>query len=87
MQGLYTPVLTEKYSREDLVILGNLIEPERDKLFTYIGLKTLMDRYVAVDFSKQSVELPQERWLVIAMTLMQDETITVLKKWRNRTGR
>ncbi|KAA0955791.1 ribonucleoside-diphosphate reductase subunit alpha [Sporosarcina sp. ANT_H38] len=78
--GLYTPVLTEKYSKEDLVILGNLIEPERDKLFTYIGLKTLMDRYVAVDFSKQSVELPQERWLVIAMTLMQDETTNRLEK-------
>ena len=79
-EGLYTPVLTEKYSKEDLVILGNLIEPERDKLFTYIGLKTLMDRYVAVDFSKQSVELPQERWLVIAMTLMQDETTNRLEK-------
>ncbi len=79
-EGLYTPVLTEKYSQEDLVTLGNLIEPERDKLFTYIGLKTLMDRYVAVDFSKQSVELPQERWLVIAMTLMQDETTNRLEK-------
>lgn len=79
-EGLYTPVLTEKYSKEDLVILGNLIEPERDKLFTYIGLKTLMDRYVAVDFSKQSVELPQERWLVIAMTLMQDEATNRLEK-------
>ena len=53
-QGLYTTVLTEKYAREDLEVLGNLIDPERDKLFTYIGLKTLMDRYVAVDFNKQS---------------------------------
>ena len=39
-----------------------------------------MDRYVAVDFNKQSVELPQERWLVIAMTLMQDETENRLEK-------
>ena len=73
-------MLTEKYSREDLDVLGNLIEPERDKLFTYIGLKTFMDRYVAVDFNKQSVELPQERWLIIAMTLMQDETENRLEK-------
>lgn len=79
-KGLYTPVLTEKYSKEDLQILGNLIEPERDKLFTYIGLKTFMDRYVAVDFNKKAVELPQERWLVIAMTLMQDETEKRLEK-------
>ncbi|MFJ7934159.1 ribonucleoside-diphosphate reductase subunit alpha [Sporosarcina sp. NPDC096371] len=79
-QGLYTSVLTEKYSHEDLVHLGQLMEPERDKLFTYIGLKTLMDRYVAVDFNKQSVELPQERWLIIAMMLMQNETENRLGK-------
>jgi len=79
-RGLYTPVLTEKYSKEDLTVLGNLIEPERDKLFTYIGLKTFTDRYVAVNYDKKTVELPQERWLVIAMTLMQDETIQRLEK-------
>ena len=79
-KGLYTPVLTEKYSKDDLTVLGKLIEPERDKLFTYIGLKTFMDRYVAVDFDKKTVELPQERWLVIAMTLMQDETENRLEK-------
>ncbi len=79
-KGLYSPVLTEKYSKEDLQTLGQIIEPERDKLFTYIGLKTFVDRYVAVDFSKKPVELPQERWLVIAMTLMQDETENRLEK-------
>ena len=79
-KGLYTPVLAEKYSRDELHILGKLIEPKRDKLFTYIGLKTFMDRYVAVDFNKKAVELPQERWLVIAMTLMQDETEQRLEK-------
>ena len=79
-RGLYTPLLTEKYSKDDLAILGNLIDPERDKLFTYIGLKTFTDRYVAVDYDKKTVELPQERWLVIAMTLMQDETVQRLEK-------
>ncbi|MHA6258801.1 ribonucleoside-diphosphate reductase subunit alpha [Sporosarcina sp. CAU 1771] len=79
-KGLYTPVLTEKYSREDLQALGHLLELKRDKLFTYIGLKTFMDRYVAVDFNKKAVELPQQRWLVIAMTLMQDETVDRLEK-------
>jgi ribonucleoside-diphosphate reductase alpha chain len=79
-KGLYTPVLTEKYTAEDLNYLGTVIDPERDKLFTYIGLKTFIDRYVAVDFNKKAVELPQERWLVIAMTLMQDETENRLEK-------
>ncbi|MFC5605038.1 ribonucleoside-diphosphate reductase subunit alpha [Sporosarcina koreensis] len=79
-KGLYTSVLIEKYSHEELEKLGTILEPERDKLFTYIGLKTLVDRYVAVDFNKQPVELPQERWLIIAMTLMQNETENRLDK-------
>ncbi|MBB4822978.1 ribonucleoside-diphosphate reductase alpha chain [Sporosarcina luteola] len=79
-QGLYTPELLESYSTQELTTIGTFIEPERDKLLTYIGLKTLMDRYAAVDFNKKPVELPQERWLVIAMTLMQKETDNRLGK-------
>lgn len=82
VEGLYTPVLTEKYGVEELQQLGTYLQAERDQLFTYIGLKTLVDRYVTVNFSKQPVELPQERWLVIAMTLMQDETENRLEKVR-----
>lgn len=73
-QGLYTEDLVKNYTSDELTAIGALIQPERDKLFTYIGLKTLMDRYAAVNYSKVPVELPQERWLVIAMTLMQRET-------------
>lgn len=79
-KGLYTPVLTEKYSHDELAALGGYLQPERDRLFTYIGLKTLVDRYVAVDFDKTPVELPQERWMIIAMTLMQNETDNRLGK-------
>ncbi|WP_081657873.1 ribonucleoside-diphosphate reductase subunit alpha [Sporosarcina ureae] len=79
-EGLYTPVLTEKYSQDELQEIGKLLDPSRDLLFTYIGLKTLVDRYVTVNFKKQSVELPQERWLIIAMTLMQDETVDRIHK-------
>lgn len=79
-KGLYASVLIEKYSREELEEIATFLNPERDKLFTYIGLKTLMDRYVAVDFNKEPVELPQERWLIIAMTLMQNETEKRLEK-------
>lgn len=79
-EGLYNPMLVEKYSEEELRRIGDMIVPERDRLFTYIGLKTLMDRYVTVDFSKNPVELPQERWMLIAMTLMQDEQSERLEK-------
>ena len=71
--GLYSPVLVEKYAPEELTELAQTIVPARDNLFTYIGLKTIIDRYVVRDYSKQTVELPQERFMVIAMILMQDE--------------
>ncbi|MEG0449287.1 MAG: ribonucleoside-diphosphate reductase subunit alpha [Lysinibacillus sp.] len=80
--GLYHKNLTTKYNSDELAELASYIVPGRDELFTYIGLKTLMDRYVVRDFSKVPVELPQERWLVIAMTLMQDETENRLEKVR-----
>lgn len=72
--GLYAKTLASSYSREELAEIGRFIDPSRDRLFTYTGLKTLTDRYVATDFMKKPVELPQERWLVIAMTLMRNET-------------
>ncbi|WP_374966985.1 ribonucleoside-diphosphate reductase subunit alpha [Lysinibacillus sp. RS5] len=80
--GLYHESLTTKYSEQELQELATYLEQSRDELFTYIGLKTLMDRYVVRDYTKTPVELPQERWMVIAMTLMQDETENRLQKVR-----
>lgn len=80
--GLYHESLTTKYSEQELQELASYLEQSRDELFTYIGLKTLMDRYVVRDYTKTPVELPQERWMVIAMTLMQDETENRLEKVR-----
>lgn len=71
--GLYEDRLLQAYSNEEIVELGLYLDAERDKLFTYIGLKTLMDRYVARNFDHSPAELPQERWMIIAMTLMQNE--------------
>ena len=53
----------------------SFIDPTRDGLFTYIGIRTLADRYLATDHKKRVFELPQERWMIIAMHLMQNEPI------------
>lgn len=71
--GIYDSALLHTYSKEDMDYLEKVIEPDRDKLFTFIGLKTLADRYLAKDYTKQIFELPQERFMIIAMTLMQGE--------------
>ncbi|ANB61142.1 ribonucleoside-diphosphate reductase, alpha subunit [Anoxybacillus amylolyticus] len=72
-KGVYDRSLLDDYSKEEIEKLGTLIDPEKDKLFTYIGLRTLADRYLARDYERNLYELPQERFLIIAMALMAKE--------------
>lgn len=78
--GLYDPILVERYSQEELQLIGNLIVPERDNLLTYNGLQMLMNNYITKNVANEPVELPQERWLIIGMILMQNETEQRLEK-------
>ncbi|TYR82049.1 ribonucleoside-diphosphate reductase subunit alpha [Priestia megaterium] len=71
--GIYNQQLLQAYSEEEINELAMVINPERDRLFTYIGLLTLADRYLATSHDKKVYELPQERFLIIAMTLMLQE--------------
>jgi len=72
-KNIYSDVILQHYSRNEIEELGEEIDPARDYLFTYIGLKTLADRYLAKDHEGHLYELPQERFMVIAMTLMVNE--------------
>ncbi|QIZ67066.1 ribonucleoside-diphosphate reductase subunit alpha [Geobacillus subterraneus] len=72
-QGVYSPLLLERYTKEEIETAGSFLDPGKDLLFTYIGLRTLADRYLARDYERRLYELPQERFLVIAMTLMANE--------------
>lgn len=74
--NIYDDTILSAYSKEELENAENMIDPTRDKLFTYIGLKTLADRYLAKGFNHEIYELPQERWMLIALFLMRDENPT-----------
>ncbi|MFC4322467.1 ribonucleoside-diphosphate reductase subunit alpha [Litchfieldia salsa] len=71
--GIYHPMLLNQYSEQEILELGNLIDSSKDRLFTYIGLVTLAERYLAKSHNGGVFELPQERLLIIAMTLMINE--------------
>ncbi|GIO86945.1 ribonucleoside-diphosphate reductase [Paenibacillus faecis] len=71
--GIYREELLECYTKEQIEELGETIDPSRDLLFDYIGLLTLAERYLATDFEGRTMELPQERYMVIAMYLMHQE--------------
>ncbi len=65
----YGDYLLTEYTEEEIIELGAYIKPERDLLFNYEGLKLLADRYLIRGYNKEVLELPQERFLVIAMHL------------------
>jgi len=65
----YGEYLVKEYSRDEIEELGAYIKPERDLLFNYEGLKLLTDRYLISGFHREVIELPQERFLAIAMHL------------------
>ncbi|EUJ25678.1 ribonucleoside-diphosphate reductase subunit alpha [Listeria cornellensis] len=72
-RGIYSGSILKNYSKDELIEAGDMIDPEKDKLFTYNGLYLLATRYLATDQARNVYELPQERWLTIALYLMQDE--------------
>ncbi|MFD2654645.1 ribonucleoside-diphosphate reductase subunit alpha [Gracilibacillus thailandensis] len=72
-KGIYSADILTHYSKEEINQLQQVIDPEKDALFNYIGLFLLADRYLARDHDRNLYELPQERFMIIAMTLMQNE--------------
>ncbi|WP_091011806.1 ribonucleoside-diphosphate reductase subunit alpha [Paenibacillus amylolyticus] len=72
-KGIFREELLTCYTREQIEELGEHIKPEHDLLFDYIGLLTLTERYLAHDFDGKLMELPQQRYMVIAMYLMHQE--------------
>ncbi|UPT77529.1 ribonucleoside-diphosphate reductase subunit alpha [Sulfurovum sp. XGS-02] len=62
--------LKDKYDLDDL---NDYIKPERDLQFTYLGIRTLYDRYLLKDRSGTPIELPQQLFMGVAMFLAQNE--------------
>jgi len=62
--------LKDKYDIEDL---NSYIDVKRDLQFTYLGVKTLHDRYLLKNRQGAPIELPQHMFMAIAMFLAQNE--------------
>ena len=69
-EGRILPGLKEKYDLDDL---NDYIKPERDLQFTYLGIRTLYDRYLLKDRDNNPIELPQQLFMAVAMFLAQNE--------------
>jgi len=74
---VYDEDLLDKYSDEDWEKLNNYIDHGRDYLFSYAGLRQVVDKYLVQDRSNGEVyETPQYMYLFIAMTLFADYPAT-----------
>ena len=69
-RGVYDPELIELYDDDDYTKLESFIDHDRDYLFTYAGLRQVVDKYLVQDRSTGSVhETPQFMYLLIAASI------------------
>jgi len=68
--GIYDSYFTSAYSDEEIDVLNGYIDHERDYLFTYAGLRQVVDKYLVQDRSTGDVfETPQFMYMMIAATM------------------
>jgi len=87
-KGIYDGELITKYSLDEWNAIDSYIEEERDFLFTYAGLRQVVDKYLVQDRSTGTVyETPQFMYILIAATLFsnypKDTRLSYVKRYYN----
>ena len=85
-KGVYDSELMVLYSDEEYEKLQSFIDHERDYLFTYAGLRQVVDKYLVQDRSNGALyETPQFMYLLIAATIFskypQDTRLDYVKRY------
>jgi ribonucleoside-diphosphate reductase alpha chain len=71
--GIYDSDLIKKYNHAEYNELNNYIDHDRDFIFTYAGLRQVVDKYLVQDRSNGRIyETPQFAYMLIAMTIFQE---------------
>jgi ribonucleoside-diphosphate reductase alpha chain len=72
-RGVYDKSILSKYSSDEWDVLNRFIDHDRDFLFTYAGLRQVVDKYLVQDRSSGvHYETPQFMYMMIALTLFQN---------------
>jgi ribonucleoside-diphosphate reductase alpha chain len=70
---VYDSDIYNKYSQEDITRADSFIDHDRDFLFTYAGLRQVVDKYLVQDRSSGGVyETPQFMYMMIALTIFAE---------------
>ena len=83
---VYDEEILDKYTEEEWDILNNYIDHDRDYIFTYAGLRQVVDKYLVQDRSTGEVfETPQYMYMMISLTLFAEYSLsnrlTYVKKY------
>ena len=69
-KGVYDGTIVNRYSEEEWTRIDSFVDHERDYLFTYAGLRQVVDKYLVQDRSTgEHYESPQQMYIMIAATL------------------
>ena len=72
-KNIYDSDIFIKYSKEDIDKVNGFIDHDRDMLFTYAGLRQVVDKYLVQDRSGGGVyETPQFMYIMIALTIFAE---------------
>jgi ribonucleoside-diphosphate reductase alpha chain len=73
LKGIYDKELAGKYTDEEWDKINSFIDHDRDYLFTYAGLRQVVDKYLVQDRSSGSVfETPQYAYMLVAATIFAE---------------
>ena len=71
-KGVYDGSILNSYDDEEWDWIDSMIDHRRDYLFTYAGLRQVVDKYLVQDRSSgEHYETPQQMYMMIAATLFQ----------------
>ena len=71
--GVYDKGILEKYTDDEWKEIDSYIDYGRDYLFTYAGLRQIVDKYLVQDRSTgEHYETPQQMYIMIAATLFAE---------------
>ena len=83
---IYDKEILDNYTDEEIEKVNSFIDHERDFLFTYAGLRQVIDKYLVQDRSTGQVyETPQFMYALIAMTIFakypQENRLDYVKRY------
>ena len=90
--GVYDPEILSLYTDEEFERLESFIDHDRDYLFTYAGLRQVVDKYLVQDRSTGvQYETPQFMYLLIAATIFskypKETRLDYVKKYYDAISR